>query len=455
MKSALERDVRLVRLEDGKLEIGLEASARKTLVGELSKKLSDWTGRRWMVVVSAEPGMPSLRDQAETRKAELKDGVRGDPLVQAVLARFPGAEIVDVRPPPGAPAATPDDAVLPLPTGRQRPRRRRAITSVKIDTGGAMADFLGLMKQATELKSKMEAMQAELERLEVEGAAGGGLVAVTLSGKGESEKRPRRRFALQAGPEGDPRRPRCRRARRCPPQARNHAGGQDAGAHRRPAAAARTETVLMAHEILPAPRTRRQLARPRDRRLIQLLARLPGLGPRSARRAALFLIKKRELLMAPLAAALQTAMEKIEVCRVCGNIDTQNPCTLCTDPRRDGSAIVVVADVADLWALERAHAINARYHVLGGTLSPLDGIGPDDLSIEALIKRAHDPAVAEVILALNATVDGQSTAHYITDLLHDANVKVTRLAHGVPVGGELDYLDEGTLAAAIRSRTPF
>jgi recombination protein RecR len=196
-------------------------------------------------------------------------------------------------------------------------------------------------------------------------------------------------------------------------------------------------------------------AGPEIERLIQLLARLPGLGPRSARRAALFLIKKRELIMAPLAAALQTAMEKIEVCKICGNIDTQNPCTVCIDPRRDGSVIVVVADVADLWALERAHAIHARYHVLGGTLSPLDGIGPEDLSINALITRAHEPAVGEIILALNATVDGQSTAHYITDLLHEANVKVTRLAHGVPVGGELDYLDEGTLAAAIRSRTPF
>jgi recombination protein RecR len=196
-------------------------------------------------------------------------------------------------------------------------------------------------------------------------------------------------------------------------------------------------------------------AAPEIERLIQLLARLPGLGPRSARRAALFLIKKRELVMAPLAAALQTAIEKIEVCRICGNIDTQNPCTICTDPRRDPSSVVVVADVADLWALERARAINARYHVLGGTLSPLDGVGPDDLSIAALVKRAHDPAVSEIILALNATVDGQSTAHYITDLVHEANVKVTRLAHGVPVGGELDYLDEGTLAAAIRSRTPF
>ena len=196
-------------------------------------------------------------------------------------------------------------------------------------------------------------------------------------------------------------------------------------------------------------------AGPEIERLIQLLARLPGLGPRSARRAALFLIKKRELLMAPLAAALQTAIEKIEVCKTCGNIDTQNPCTVCIDPRRDGTTLVVIADVADLWALERAHAINARYHVLGGTLSPLDGIGPDDLSVDALVRRASAPEVKEVVIALSATVDGQSTAHYITDLLHEADVRVTRLAHGVPVGGELDYLDEGTLAAAIRSRTPF
>jgi recombination protein RecR len=197
------------------------------------------------------------------------------------------------------------------------------------------------------------------------------------------------------------------------------------------------------------------VAGPEIERLIQLLARLPGLGPRSARRAALFLIKKREQIMGPLAGALQTALEKIQVCSVCGNIDTRSPCTVCTDPRREPSIIVVVADVADLWALERAHAVNARYHVLGGTLSPLDGIGPQDLTIDALVKRAHDPEVTEVILALNATVDGQTTAHYITDLLHDANVKVTRLAHGVPVGGELDYLDEGTLAAAIRQRTLF
>jgi len=195
------------------------------------------------------------------------------------------------------------------------------------------------------------------------------------------------------------------------------------------------------------------IAGPEIERLIQLLARLPGLGPRSARRAALHLIKKREQLMSPLTEALGTAQEKIVICSVCGNIDSQNPCTVCTDPKRDASLIVVVADVADLWALERAAALNARYHVLGGTLSPLDGVGPQELTIDALVARAHEAGVKEVVLALSATVDGQTTAHYITDLLHNAGVKVTRLAHGVPVGGELDYLDEGTLSAAIKQRT--
>src|SRR6478752_8461650 len=153
------------------------------------------------------------------------------------------------------------------------------------------------------------------------------------------------------------------------------------------------------------------VAGPEIERLIQLLARLPGLGPRSARRAALHLIKKREQLMTPLAAALQTAIEKISVCRVCGNIDSQNPCTVCTDPRRDPSVIVVVADVADLWALERANALSARYHVLGGTLSPLDGVGPEDLTIEQLVNRVHAGEDKELILALSATVAGQTTAH--------------------------------------------
>lgn len=197
------------------------------------------------------------------------------------------------------------------------------------------------------------------------------------------------------------------------------------------------------------------IAGPEIERLIQLLAKLPGLGPRSARRAALHLIKKREALMTPLADALKVAIDRIQVCTTCGNIGTENPCAVCTDPRRDPSVIVVVADVADLWALERAHATAGLYHVLGATLSPLDGIGPQDLTIDKLVARAHAPGVTEIVLALNATVDGQTTAHYITDLLQDANVRITRLAHGVPVGGELDYLDEGTLSAAMRQRTLF
>ncbi|MGL4288301.1 MAG: recombination mediator RecR [Phreatobacter sp.] len=194
---------------------------------------------------------------------------------------------------------------------------------------------------------------------------------------------------------------------------------------------------------------------PEIERLIQLLAKLPGLGPRSARRAALHLVKKRESLMQPLTAALEEALAKIVICSTCGNVDTCDPCTVCSDPRRDGSVIVVVEDVSDLWALERASAINARYHVLGGTLSPLDGVGPQDLNIEGLVTRVRAGGVREVILAVNATVDGQTTAHYVTDLLANTDVKVTRLAHGVPVGGELDYLDEGTITAAIRSRTSF
>lgn len=199
----------------------------------------------------------------------------------------------------------------------------------------------------------------------------------------------------------------------------------------------------------------RSVTGPEIERLIQLLARLPGLGPRSARRAALHLIKKKDDLLVPLAEAMDVAVESIVVCSTCGNIDTTNPCTICSDPRRDQSVLVVVEDVADLWALERAGAINARYHVLGGVLSPLDGVGPDDLAIAPLVKRVAAGGIGEVILAVNATVEGATTAHYVTDQLAGLNVKVSRLAHGVPVGGELDYLDEGTLSAAMRSRTPF
>ena len=197
------------------------------------------------------------------------------------------------------------------------------------------------------------------------------------------------------------------------------------------------------------------VAGPEIERLIQLLARLPGLGPRSARRAALHLIRKREQLLGPLAEAMQVARERVVTCSVCGNVDTRDPCTVCQDVRRDRSVLVVVESVSDLWALERAGVLRAPYHVLGGTLSPLDGIGPDDLNLPSLLARVGEGAIREVILAVNATVDGQTTAHYITDLLSAHAVKITRLAHGVPVGGELDYLDEGTLAAAIRQRTTF
>ncbi|WP_027487689.1 recombination mediator RecR [Allorhizobium undicola] len=188
-------------------------------------------------------------------------------------------------------------------------------------------------------------------------------------------------------------------------------------------------------------------------KLIQLLAKVPGLGPRSARRAALHLIKKRDQLMGPLATAMAEAHQKVKICSCCGNIDTADPCTVCTDERRDHAVIIVVEDVSDLWALERAAAMNTAYHVLGGVLSPLNGVGPDDLNIKGLIDRVARGGIREVILAVNATVEGQTTAHYITDHLAGLEVKITRLAHGVPVGGELDYLDEGTLSAALRART--
>ena len=198
----------------------------------------------------------------------------------------------------------------------------------------------------------------------------------------------------------------------------------------------------------------KNVAGPEIERLIQLLARVPGLGPRSARRAALHLIKKKEQVLAPLAEALAAARDSVTVCSACGNVDTRDPCTVCTDPRRDHGTIIIVEDVSDLWALERASAMNCLYHVLGGTLSPLDGIGPDDLNMKSLVERisAGDGA-KEIIIAVNATVEGQTTAHYITDQLDGLDVTITRLAHGVPVGGELDYLDEGTLTAALRSRT--
>jgi len=193
-------------------------------------------------------------------------------------------------------------------------------------------------------------------------------------------------------------------------------------------------------------------AGPEILRLIELISRLPGLGPRSARRVALFLLKRRDTLLKPLADALAEAGEKIERCKVCGNFDTVQPCAVCQAGGRDDALVCVVEDVPDLWALERGGAFRGRYHVLGGVLSAIDGITPDDLNIPSLVTRVDAGGIREVILALNATVDGQTTAHYVAELLEGKGVSVTRLAHGVPVGGELDHLDDGTLAAALRSR---
>ncbi|MSP67203.1 MAG: recombination protein RecR [Alphaproteobacteria bacterium] len=193
---------------------------------------------------------------------------------------------------------------------------------------------------------------------------------------------------------------------------------------------------------------------PEIERLIQALARLPGLGPRSARRAALHLLKHRERLLQPLAEALLAAGRAVVPCAVCGNLDSRDPCGICADPRRDASMVCVVEEVADLWALERGSAFRGRYHVLGGAMSALDGIGPDQLAIPSLLRRVEAGGIGEVILATGATVDGQTTAHYLADRLAPSGVRVSSLARGVPVGGELDYLDDGTLSAALRDRRP-
>lgn len=190
-------------------------------------------------------------------------------------------------------------------------------------------------------------------------------------------------------------------------------------------------------------------------RLISLLAKLPGLGPRSARRAALHLLKKRTGLMLPLAQALEETASKISACTICGNWDSVDPCTICQQEARDTGIICVVQEVGDLWALERSGVHKGRYHVLGGVISPLDGIGPDDLNIASLAQRASAGNITEIILATSATVDGQTTAHYLTERLEGTNANITRLSHGVPIGGELDYLDEGTLVAAMKARRAF
>ena len=188
-------------------------------------------------------------------------------------------------------------------------------------------------------------------------------------------------------------------------------------------------------------------------RLIQLLSKLPGLGPRSARRAALHLIQKRTSLMAPLATSLDKVLETIQTCSICGNLDAQDPCGICRNESRDDSIICIVEQVSDLWALERTKVFNGRYHILGGVLSPLDGVGPEDLSLAKLMARLEkDPRITEVILATNLTLNGQITAHYISEMLENQGVTLSRLAHGVPAGGELDYLDDGTLRAALSAR---
>ncbi len=195
-------------------------------------------------------------------------------------------------------------------------------------------------------------------------------------------------------------------------------------------------------------------AGPEIERLIALLAKLPGLGPRSARRATLALLKRRDQLLDPLSQALAEAAERVRVCGVCGSLDTRDPCAICADAARDGSLLCVVEEVGALWAMERANAFRGRYHVLGGLLSAMDGIGPDDLRVGSLVGRASDGAVREVVLALPATVDGQTTAHYVADRLAGTDVAVTSLARGVPVGGDLDWLDDGTIAQAMRARRP-
>ena len=189
--------------------------------------------------------------------------------------------------------------------------------------------------------------------------------------------------------------------------------------------------------------------------LISLLSKMPGLGPRSARRAALHLIKKKDSLMRPLSKALSSVAENVHPCVTCGNLDVDNPCHICESKKRDRTIICVIEDVADLWALERAGTFKGLYHVIGGTLSALDGVSPTDLNINSLINRAADPNLNEVIIATNATVDGQTTAHYITEQLKVFDIEISRLAHGVPIGGELDYLDDGTLTTALNSRRPF
>jgi len=196
------------------------------------------------------------------------------------------------------------------------------------------------------------------------------------------------------------------------------------------------------------------MASPEIENLVQALARLPGFGPRSARRAVLHLLKKRESVLVPLVQSLEAVNESLSTCSICGNVDTSDPCSICTDTRRDPRMLCVVEEVADLWALDRSRLFPGRYHVLGGRLSALEGVRPEDIRIDSLVRRVEEGGIDEVVLAMNATLEGQTTAHYIADRLARLPVRLTQLAHGLPVGGELDYLDEGTLAQALRARRP-
>ena len=364
----LEHNVHLVRLEPGRIEIRPTPRAPRTLANDLQSKLRS-RHRRALDGFHRQPGRRAHPGRTETGGQDgAPEAVAQEPMVRAVLDRFPGAEIVAVR-----------------DVASRRHRRRRCRTKTKNENQqlSSPAEHRGDSRDAR--------------------------------GRGPRWSDRVRSFHLGSLPLA---------------QARSlRSAGNDKGA----------VMAAIGSEI---------------ERLIQLLAKLPGLGPRSARRAALALLKKRDTLLEPLADSLREAADAILTCEICGNLDTQSPCAICSDPRRDPHILCVVEDVADLWALERAGVFRGRYHVLGGALSALDGVTPDRLNVGQLagagLESGSGQGVDEVILAMNATVEGQTTAHYLMDLLGDR--KVTRLAHGVPVGGELDYLDEGTLSAAFKAR---
>ena len=305
-----------------------------------------------------------------------------------------------------------------------------------------MKNLGNLMKQAQQMQSKMADMQAKMGDVEVEGSSGGGMVRVTVTGKGEA-RRIKIDPSLLAPDEGEV-------LEDLLVAAINDARGKSEAMM-----AAEMQSLTAGTQSARRIEAALLMAGREVEQLIALLARLPGLGPRSARRAALFLLKRREALLQPLAAALTAAAANVTACSQCGNLDTIDPCGICRDPGRDAGTVCVVEDVAGLWAMERTGFYKGRYHVLGGTLSALDGIGPQDLGLDRLLRRVTgSPPLAEVILAVGATVDGQTTAHYIADRLQESGVVVSGLAQGVPIGGELDFLDDGTIGAALKARRP-